>query len=323
MSPQNTARARGLTATARVRDELVRVRAQRPCDRRAELAALLRAAGTFHVGGGRYALEASTEHAGVARRIFEAVAQALHARGEVRLLEPGRGHPHKRYVVRADDVSVQRLVEAGVLDEAGTPGGRVPRRIVAKRCCIGAYLRGAFLARGSVSDPKSSAHLEIRTATEDTADELAGLLAQVDARARVREHRGWNVTIKDTTSVGTALAAMGAHDAYLAWEEGAVWKSVHVSAGRLANADAANARRLARAAVGHLAAIEEIDAARGIHTLPPALREVADLRRANPEASLEELARLCSPPVTKAAVADRLRRLVHEAFRPSRARQIG
>ena len=310
------------TATSVVRDELVQVRAGKACDRRAELAGLLRSAGTFQVlGSGRFALEATSEHAGVARRIYEALSQALGARGEVRLLEPGRGHPHKRYAVRAETTGLQRLVEAGILDDVGTPGGRVPRRVVAKRCCVGAYLRGAFLARGSVSDPKAAAHLEIRADGEVVAIELAELMARTGAEARAREHKVWAAYVKSTAGIGSVLAAMGAHESYLRWEAGSVWKSVHVVAGRLANADAANARRLARAAVTHLAAIEEVDQARGLRTLPAALREVAELRRAYPEASLEELSRLCDPPITKAAVADRLRRIARAAgFEPARAR---
>jgi DNA-binding protein WhiA len=309
------------TATSVVRDELVQVRARKACDRRAELAGLLRSAGTFQVlGSGRYALEATSEHAGVARRIYEALSQALGARGEVRLLEPGRGHPHKRYAVRAETTGLQRLVEAGILDDVGTPGGRVPRRVVAKRCCVGAFLRGAFLARGSVSDPKAAAHLEIRAANEDTARDLALLMLRTGADARAREHKVWAAYVKSTTGIGSVLAAMGAHESYLRWEAGSVWKSVHVAAGRLANADAANARRLARAAVTHLAAIDELDQARGIRALPAALREVAELRRRYPEASLEELGRMCSPPITKAATADRLRRIAREAgFEPARS----
>jgi DNA-binding protein WhiA len=309
------------TATAAVRDDLVQVRAGKACDRRAELAGLLRGAGTFQVlGSGRFALEATTEHPGVARRIYEAMLNAVGARGEVRLIEPGRGHPRQRYAVRAEAQSLQRLVEAGVLNENGAPGGRVPHRIVAKRCCVGAYLRGAFLARGSVSDPRRPAHLEIRADNEDAATDLAELLSRTGAVARARNHRGWSAYVKNAQGIGAALAAMGAHESYLRWEAGSVWKSVHVAAGRLANADAANARRLAKAAVNHLAAIDEVDQARGLRSLPPALREVAELRRTHQEASLEELGRMCSPPISKAAVADRLRRIAREAgFEPVRA----
>lgn len=302
------------SATSVVRDELVRVRATRACDRRAELAGLLRAAGALHLaGGGRFSLEASTESAGVARRLYEALAEALGARGELRLLEPGRGHPKQRYAVVGSGLSLQRLVEAGILDEQGAPGQRLPRRLVAKRCCAGAYLRGVFLVRGSVGDPRGPAHLEIRTDDEPAATEIASLIEQVEARARVRAHRGgWAAYVKDVASIGTVLAAMGAHDAYMAWEDGAVWKSVHVEAARLANADAANARRLARAAAAQLDAIEQIG---DLSKLPRALREAAELRRAHPEASIDELARLAQPVVSKGAMAGRLSRLVALAER--------
>ena len=303
------------TSTAVVRDELLRVRGSKECDRRAERAGLVRAAGTFHLlGGGRLALEAQSEHPGLARRIYEDVAVVAGARGELRLLEPGKGHPRQRYVVRADEASLQRLVEAGIVDGSGSPAAEIPRRIVAKRCCVGAYLRGAFLARGSVSDPKEGAHLEIRADSRAAAAELAALLERQGTHPKIREHRRvWAVYLKTADEIGTALAGMGAHDAYLAWEGGAVWKSVHVEVTRLANADAANAGRLARAAAAHLAAIEQLDQARGLRSLPHALREIAELRRAHPAASLEELGGLCDPPVTKAAVADRLRRIARAA----------
>jgi DNA-binding protein WhiA len=135
------------------------------------------------------------------------------------------------------------------------------------------------------------------------------LLGRIEVDARVREHRGWAAYVKRVEAVGTVLAAVGAHDAYLRWESGAVLKGVHVEAARLANADAANARRLARAAVRHLDAIDALEASRGLEALPRALREVAEVRRAHPQASLDELARLCDPPISKAAAADRLRRL--------------
>jgi DNA-binding protein WhiA len=298
-----------VTATSVVRDELVRVRAGRECDRRAELAGFLRAAGTLTPAPGGVGVEAATEHPAVARRLFEALSQALGARSAVRLLEPGRGHRHQRYAVRAEGIGLQRLVEAGILDEGGARSAAVPRRVVAKRCCVGAYLRGAFLARGSASDPRKAAHLEIRAPDEATAADLAAMLDRAGARASVRHHHGWAAYTKSTESVGAALAAMGAHGAYMSWEAGSIWKGVHVSAGRLANADTANARRLARAAVAHLSAIDEVEQAVGLQSLPEALREMASLRRAHPSASLDELARLCDPPITKAAAADRLRRI--------------
>jgi DNA-binding protein WhiA len=102
---------------------------------------------------------------------------------------------------------------------------------------------------------------------------------------------------------------MGAHNGYLEWEEGAVWKSVRGEANRLANCDEANARRTVRAATEQRAWAEHAIARFGDDGLPDAIREVAHLRLANPDVSLEELGRLCRPPISKPAVAGRMRRL--------------
>lgn len=305
-------------ATAAVRAELAHVRATKACDRRAELAGLLRASGTLEVlGGGKLALIAVTEDPAVARKIYEGLHATLGARGQLRIVEPGRGHPRPRYAVRAEGMGLQALVEAGVLDEEGAPGERIPTRLVTKRCDAAAYLRGAFLARGSVGEPAKAAHLEVRTDGAPAADDLAAIMTRLGVDARTRAHRGgFAAYVKAVGGVGTLLAAMGAHKAYLTWEDRGVWKELHATASRLANADAANARRLGRAAAAHLAAIDAADAAIGIANLPPALREIAELRRAHPDASLEELGRFCRPPVGKGAVADRFRRIAQAVEPP-------
>jgi cell division protein WhiA len=307
-------------ATAAVRAELAHVRASKECDRRAELAGLLRAAGTLEVlGGGKIALIAASEDPAVARKIYEGLHATLGARGQLRIVEPGRGHPRPRYAVRAEGMGLQTLVEAGVLDERGAPGEHVPTRLVAKRCDAAAYLRGAFLARGSVGEPSKGAHLEVRTDEASAAEDLARLMTTLGADARTRSHRGaFAAYVKTVEGVGTLLAAMGAHEAYLTWEDWGVWKELHATASRLANADAANAKRLGRAAAAQLAAIDAADEHVGLQNLPAALREIAELRRAHPDASLEELGRLCSPPVGKGAVADRFRRIARAVDPASR-----
>lgn len=303
--------ARRASATGPVREELAHVAVPKACDRRAEMAALLRASGTLHLlGRGRCAVEIEAEHPAVARRVVAALHELLGGRTEVRMVEPGRGHPRLRLVVRAEEADPARLVAAGVLARNGRPPDGVPRAVVSRRCCAGAYLRGAFLARGAVAPPRGAAHLEVRAPDERTATDLASLLGRLGARAKVRMHRGlWTAYAKDGESVGRALAAMGAHRAYLLWEEGAVWKSVRGRASRLANADAANARRIARSSAAQLAAIEAVAEHVGIAALPPALREIIRLRRAHPEASIEDLGALCDPPVSKGAAAGRLRRV--------------
>jgi DNA-binding protein WhiA len=309
-----TARRAGLRAasfTHRTKEELSRLRAPRACCRRAELAALLRSAGTFHIlSAGRFALEVEVEDPGLARKVYVGLASGLAVPAEIRLLEPGRARPRQHVVIRVEQARLAPFIEAGVLDRAGRLRPGVPARMVARRCCAGAYLRGAFLAHGSVSEPRAPVHLEVRVPDAATATGVRALVERLGASARVREHRGATaVYAKDGPTVGRVLAAMGAHGAYLEWEQGSVWKTVRGEANRLANCDEANARRTARAASEQRAWAEQAFATIGEERLPHALREIASLRLAHPGASLEELGRLCRPPITKPAAADRLRRL--------------
>ena len=302
---------RGASFTDRVKADLARLRAPRACCRRAELAAVLRSAGTFHiVGGGRFALEVEVPDAGIARKVYAGLTAGFGQPAEIRILEPGRGRPRQRFLIRAHEAAPEPFIEAGVLDGAGRLRPGVPGKIVARRCCAGAYLRGAFLAHGSVSEPRAPVQLEIRTQDRTTASGIRALAARVGATLRTRRHRGaFVVYSKEGPGVGRLLAAMGAHDGYMEWEDGAVWKSVRGEANRLANCDQANARRTARAAMAQRTWAADVLARYGDGDLPPAVREVAHLRIANPEASLEELGRLCRPPITKPAVAGRIRRL--------------
>jgi cell division protein WhiA len=299
-----------------VKAELARFRAPRECCRRAELASLLRSAGTFHIlgaeegGDPRFALEVEVGDAGLARKVYAGLTAGFASHAEIRILEPGRARPRQHLLIRVEEAELARFIDAGVLDGSGRIRSGVPAKLVARRCCVGAYLRGAFLAHGSVSGPRAAVHLEVRVPDRETASGIDALVSRLGADARIRFHRGaFVVYAKDGPSVGRLLAAMGAHDGYLQWEQGSVWKSVRGEANRLANCDEANARRTVRAAMEQRAWAERALAAYGERGLPPALGEIANLRLSNPEATLEELGRLCRPPVTKPAVADRLRRL--------------
>jgi cell division protein WhiA len=297
-------------ATAKVRDELAHVPITRTCDRRAELAALLRAAGMLQLSGnGRLAVEVEVGDAVVARRVVSAMHDAFGG-ARARILEPGRRRPRPRLVVRADDIERTTLHRMKAIDVNGRPRVGIDSSLVARRCCAAAYLRGAFLARGSVGAPQADAHLEVRAGDERTGRDIASLLLRVGCHARLRRHRGaWTAYVKDAESVGRALTVMGSHRAYLAREEASVWKAVRGRAARLANADAANARRIARSSVAQLAAIESLAEDVGLDALSPVLREIVTLRLLHPDASIEDLGRLCLPPISKGAAAGRLRRI--------------
>ncbi|MCA1831548.1 MAG: DNA-binding protein WhiA [Actinomycetota bacterium] len=304
-----------MTFSRDVRDELARLRAPRACDARAELIGMARAGGTLHLlPGGARAFEIDAEDPAVVRKAYAALVRVQAASSvEVRLFEPGRGRPKARFVVRAEGDIAAGLIEAGVLDTAERPA-EAPRRALTRRCDVSAFLRGAFLVRGSVSDPRAPAHLELRLPNQADAAVVTAMLDRLEVSSSVRDHKAAAVvTIKGTTDAGRLLAAMGAHHSYLDWEEGTVWKSVRGEANRLANCDTANAHRTAVSALVQRSHIESLTSSGTLDHLPRVLQEAASLRLEHPQAPLDELARLSRPPVTKAAMADRFRRLGRHA----------
>lgn len=300
--------ARRDSFSRRVKAELAHLRAPRECCRRAELVAFVRAAGSLHIlPGERFALEVEAGDAAVARAVYQTLA-TLGADPEIRLHSPGRARPRERYHVRVVSADRSLFTRAGAIAADGLPARGVPRGVSARRCCAGAYLRAAFVAHGTVSQPRTPAHLEIGAADADTAAGLARLAERVGAHVGIRSGERIGVYTKDVGSVGALLAAMGAHRGVLEWEAGGVWSTVRGEANRLANCDQANVQRTVRASLAQRDAIRRLDAGERLHRLPPALRDAARARLEHPDASLEELARLLG--VTKSAVADRLRRLV-------------
>jgi DNA-binding protein WhiA len=280
--------------------------------RLAQLSGVVRFSGSFHLRGrGEVHVRCDLGSSGTVRRAME----LLRERGatcEVRTYQERRFQRHTRFllIVRGDPRSLQVLHEAGVLSASLTPLEEVPHRVVARSCCRRAYLRGAFLAAGSVSGLRAAAHLEIRASSRQAAEQLAELAGREGFPLAVHEaRRYWIAYTKRSETIRDLLAALGAHGAELRHEEQAVMRWARERANRLTNADAANLRRQTDAAARQRAAIEAL----GLDDLPADLRVVAELRLRHPEATLAELGELATPPLSKAAVAGRLRRLVERA----------
>jgi DNA-binding protein WhiA len=281
--------------------------------RLAQLAGVLRLAGSFHLHGrGEVHVTCDLGSSATARRTV-ALLRERGATCEVRTYQERRFARRSRFlvVIGGDPRSLQVLEEAGVLGASLAPTSELPRRVVARSCCRRAYLRGAFLAAGSVSSLRSGAHLEIRAAGLGSAEELAAIAREEGFALSVHEGRRYAMAYtKRAETIRDMLAALGAHGAELRHEEAAVLREVRGGVNRLTNADRANLGRQARAAALQRAAIVTLG---GPENLPPELREVAELRLVHPEATLAELASMAHPPLSKAAVAGRLRRLVRRA----------
>lgn len=261
-------------------------------------------------GGGRIALHLEVASGPVARRAF-ALLRSYGVPCEIRTYRPRAFEQATRYQIHLEDDAraLQALNEAGVLDANLVPLDHPPRRVVARACCRAAYLRGAFLAAGSVSGPRD-AHLELRTADVDAAGFLAELGAADGFGLGVYERNRHAVAYaKGMETIAELLAYLGAQDAALRFGEEAVVAATRARANRLANADHANIVRTSRAADVQLRAIRRLDQEGRLGELSPELREIARLRTRHPTLSLRELARRCRPPATKAAAQRRLERI--------------
>lgn len=293
-----------------LRNELAAIEPRKACDRLAELSGLFHTAGSLHLRGrGEVAVHLDLSSSAAARRAFTLLRQ-LGVQTEIRTYQRRAFGQETRYQlhVAGEDRALQVLHEAGVLSAGLAPIDRPPKRVVAKGCCRGAYLRGALLGSGTLSGPRSP-HLEIRASSRDGAELLAAI-----AGLRVQE-RGRHVVAyaKGADVIADALAAAGASDSALAFQERAVVGATKARANRLANADHANLVRANRAAQAQIKAVRRLERRGVLADLDPALREIARLRVRHPSLSLRELADRCRPPATKSAAQRRLAKIVRLA----------
>jgi cell division protein WhiA len=307
----SSSRACPLALSEDLRAELAAIAPVRGCDRLAELSALFHTAGSVHLlGRGEIAVHLDVSSSAVARRAFT-LLRDLGVHSEIRTYRQQAFGKATRYQlhVLGDEPARAVLREAGVLDRAFRPLERPPRRLVARACCRGAYLRGALLGSGSLSGPHAP-HLEIRTAGPDGAAFIRATAAASGVSLGVVD-RGGHVAVyaKGSEAIEGLLLAAGAGDTVLALEERSVLAALRAQANRLANADHANLVRTTRAAQAQLDAVRRLVAAGTLDRLPDRLQEAGRLRLRHPTLPLAELARRAEPPASKAGMYRRLRKL--------------
>src|SRR5689334_25035018 len=311
-----------MAMTARVKDELSRLDVTKPCCRKSEVAATLRFAGGLHIVGGRIVVEAELDTANAARRLRRFVAEVYGHKSDVLVMSASGLRKSSRYVVRIVEEGATLARQTGLIDARGRPVRGLPPKVVsASACDAEAAWRGAFIAHGSLTEPGRSSALEVTCPGPEAALALVGAARRLGIQAKAREVRGVDrVVIRDGDAIGAMLTRLGAHDAVLAWEERRMRREVRATANRLANFDDANLRRSARAAVAAGARVE-----RALEILadevPDHLKMAGDLRLEHKNASLEELGALHVPPLTKDAIAGRIRRLL--AMADKRAQDLG
>lgn len=297
-----------MTFSTQTRLELTRVLANRRCCAAAELAAILRA-------DGWNPKDAAADGAAVVTVGYPALARKVYTL--VRRLDPGAevrverlaGRPRRRaYSVRIANPGPVLAAAKAALEPAG--GVETPR----KRCCRRAYIRGAFLTRGSLAAPAREYHFEIVVDDAAYAHSLVATLEALGQEARMSRRKGaFVVYVKEAEGIVDVLSLMGAHQALLELENVRIVKGMRNRVNRLVNCETANVDKTVNAALEQIEAIRRIEKNLGLVKLPPALSALARARLEHPYASLRELGDLLTPKVSKSGVGHRMRRLMQIA----------
>lgn len=305
-----------MALTTLVKDELSRVTVSRSCCRKAEISSTLRFAGGLHIIAGRIVIEAELDSAAAARRLRGEIMSVFGMPSDIVVISPHGIRKATRYVVRVVREGEQLARQTGLLDNRGRPVRGLPAHVVAGATCDAESVwRGAVLAHGCLTEPGRAAAMEVTCPGPEAALSLVGAARRLQIGAKARETRGVDrVVIRDGDAIAAMLTRLGAHDAVLLWEERRMRREVRATANRLANFDDANLRRSARAAVAAGARVSRALEILGDDT-PDHLREAGKLRLEHQQASLEELGQLATPPLTKDAIAGRIRRLLAMADR--------
>jgi len=303
-----------MSFSAHVKDDLCRVATSRACCRFAEFSAFFLISGSIRMAGNnRLSLVMPTEHAATARKMLTLAREFLPER-EVAVYRRTRLKKNSVFNLLIPDQPELRafLSALGLLDREGHIVLGVPacleQRMLQGSCCRRAYLRGAFLAAGAVSDPEGAYHLEIGSPEGDQAALLQRLLTDFGLPAKTVRRKGLEILyLKGAEQISDFMNIVGSHRSLLEFESVRVTKEVRNNVNRRRNCDTANINKTVTASMRQVADIEYVFAQIGAETLPRQLRETAELRLEYPEESLAELAALSG--LGRSALNHRLRRL--------------
>ncbi|MBD0383932.1 DNA-binding protein WhiA [Paenibacillus sedimenti] len=299
-----------MSFAAQTKKELTLVETEACCEK-AELSALIRMNGSVSLSNGRVILDISTENAAIARRIYTLIKKTYKLHTELLVRKKMRLKKNNVYIVRVPGQVQELLGDLKIVSEGFifTPG--IEKEIVRGNCCKRAYLRGAFMAGGSVNNPEgSSYHLEIASIYEEHCRALTQLANRFDLNARfIERKKGFVLYIKEGEKIIEFLSLIGAHQALLRFEDVRIMKDMRNSVNRIVNCETANLNKTIGAAVRQIDNIRLLQRKVGLESLPDKLREVAEIRLQHPDMNLKEVGDMLKGNVSKSGVNHRLRKI--------------
>lgn len=280
---------------------------------KAELAAFLRMNGVLNLHDHQFSLDITTENPAIARRVFKLIKVAFGIEPLLIVSRKMKLKKNNQYLVRLQRNVQEILKNLQIWDPTRGLITGIPDRIMNSHEGAMSYLRGAFLAGGSVNNPETSRyHLEIYSTYEDHNEDLRKLMNKffyLNARTTKRRS-GYIVYLKEAEKIGDFLHIVGALNAMLSFEDLRIMRDMRNSVNRLVNCDTANMKKTASAAAKQVEDIQLIDQEKGLDTLPEKLQSLARFRLAHPELSLKEVAaQVPDGPISKSGVNHRFKRL--------------
>ena len=278
---------------------------------RAELMALIRMNGSIGLANHAMILNVQTESPAIARRIYSLIKQLYKVESDILVRKKMKLKKNNTYVVRLRHHAQEILGDLAILDGFQIKE-RVPLDLLTDDLMIRSYLRGAFLAGGSVNNPETSRyHLEIYSLYEEHNEMIAEMINRYDLNARTTNRRsGYIVYLKEAEKIANFLQLIGATTSMLEFENIRIVRDMRNSVNRLVNCENANMDKVANAANRQVENIMLIEATVGLSSLPEKLRAIAETRLAHQEVSLKELGTLVpGGPISKSGVNHRLRKL--------------
>lgn len=303
-----------MSFSSEVKKELLNVSFKADHCQRAELAAMMSGAGRIYMENGCLHAAFITEQEQAAGRFVKLLSQAAGITAGIVQAHHLQQKNKISYVIDlAEEEDVKKLfLLTGILGEDGCirSDSMYFDGLLQKNCCIRAFLRGAFLAAGSISNPKKSYHFEIVCSERRKAEQLQELLHVFDLDAKIVSRKNHEIVyLKEGAQIVDALNIMGAHTALMDLENVRIIKEMRNDINRRVNCETANINKTVSAAYRQKEAIRFLQQQGKLKELPVQLQEMAALRMEHPEIPIKELGALCSPPVGKSGVNHRLRKL--------------
>ncbi|MFQ3726702.1 DNA-binding protein WhiA [Staphylococcus equorum] len=299
-----------MSFASEMKNELTRIEVDEE-NAKAELSALIRMNGALSLSNQQFVINVQTENATTTRRIYSLIKKVFNVEVELLVRKKMKLKKNNIYICRIKVRAREILDELGIL-KSGVFTHEIDEALIHDDEMRRSYLRGAFLAGGSVNNPETSSyHLEIFSLYEDHSEGITQLMNKYELNAKHLERKKGSIAyLKEAEKISDFLSLIGGYQALLKFEDVRIVRDMRNSVNRLVNCETANLNKTVSAAMKHVESIRLIDQEIGLDNLPERLREIAKLRVEHQEVSLKELGEMMtSGNISKSGVNHRLRKL--------------